>query len=571
MKLFFIVLLTILIVALIAFAAWFIVLVKIGKCPLCAIKHLGGSKLTIDASQYDDYNNNVSPSPIMGWSSWNTLRNHISQEDIIEMAEAMKKLGLLDAGYKYLNLDDCWQSSMRDADGKLQGDLETFPDGIEALCKKVNAMGYKLGIYSSNGSLTCEDLPASLGNELLDAKTFASWGIEYLKYDFCHHQYISGSTPVIGFVELSRLGSHASIKLVPEDAALTGKAKLLKQSKLPTGKGIAFLNHNAGTASFDFNADGGDYVATIHYKKNILNPKRYMQLDVNGKIYEVFFPSGRSFTPDAKVQINIKLQSGTNTIKLFNPVVTNADSSYIQYRRMSNALTDASKAWAAYNGSEIKPITFSICEWGFAKPWNWGAKAGNMWRTTLDIAPVWESITHIYSRNVKLYKFAKPSHVNDPDMLEVGNGKLTEDENKSHFTLWCMMAAPLVLGNDIRKLLDGSEKSQMITDILTNKSLILVDQDPLVKQAKRIKKGKIDILARPMNNGDIVVCFFNKTKKKMPVSLQISDLHNEPYLDFNPITNDYKIHDLWTDERVTDTSISSSVNPHGVKAYRISQ
>ena len=569
---FLIILLVLVLTAFAALGIWFAIYVKNGGCPLCAIKAIGRSRLTINVEEDEDYVNGASVSPLMGWSSWNTLRNHICEEDILETAKAMKELGLLEAGYRYVNLDDCWHSSLRDDDGKLQGDFESFPSGIENLCKKINDMGFKLGIYSSNGTNTCEDLPASLGNERLDAKTFASWGIEYLKYDFCHHENLHGATPVIEYLDISPKGSHSTIRLDPEDAVFTGRAKIVKRKKLPTGKGIGFLNHNAGTASFHFDAAEGEYALTIHFEKHVLNGKKYMQVVVNGKEYEIFFPSGRSFTPDARIQTVISLKNGANTITLKNPIVTKADSSYVQYRRMGRALCEASTAWAEFNKTEIKPITYSICEWGVSKPWIWGAKAGNMWRTTMDIQPYWASVRHIYNRNIGLYKHASPGHVNDPDMLEVGNGKLTIDENKSHFTLWCMMSAPLVLGNDLRKLLDGSEKSKMITEIVTNKSLILVDQDPAVKPAKRIgKQGCIDILARPLYNGDIAICFFNKSKSKKAISFKLSDLSKESYLDFSPASADFQIHNLWSDERKTGSSIATNVPAHGVMVYRISQ
>lgn len=559
-------------IAIVLFFTWALSMKADGKCPICALKHLGRSKLTIDINDETDYSNGVSSSPIMGWSSWNTLRNHIDENTIIETARALKETGLADAGYEYINLDDCWQSSMRDSEGKLQGDLESFPSGIDNLCKEINSMGLKLGIYSSNGTLTCENLPASLENEELDAKTFASWGIEYVKYDFCHNKKISGSTPIIEYIELNQKGSRAQIRLTPDQAKFTGRAKAVKCNELPTKKGIGFLNHSAGTAAFVVNADvGGEYVMTVHYHKTLLNPKQYMQVNVNGKIHEVFFPSGKAFTPDARIQLVIRLVDGENTIILSNPVVTGADSAYLQYRRMGEELKNAANAWAMFSHSEIKPITFSICEWGFSKPYIWGSKAGNMWRTTLDISPRWSSIISIYKKNIKLYKYAGPGHVNDPDMLEVGNGRLTPEENRAHFTLWCMMAAPLVLGNDLRKLLDGSKESRIILDILTNKSLILVDQDPLVKPAKRIKKGMVDILAKPLYNGDAVVCFFNKSGSKKAIEFDIDSLCEHKYLQFAKSPSGYQVHDLWADERTHNTKITAVIPKHGVKAFRISQ
>ncbi len=567
-----IVLLTILVVAFVVFVTWFLAMKADGKCPLCMLKAIGRKKLTIDISDVPDYENG-NRLPIMGWSSWNTLRHHISEESIYDSAKVLVDTGLADAGYQYVNLDDCWQSSMRDEDGKLQGDLETFPSGIEELCRRINALGLKMGLYSSNGSHTCEDLPASLGNELLDARTIASWGVEYLKYDFCHHKKLSGSSPVIEYIDLSRKGHHAEYTLKPEHAKFTGRAKVIKMKELPTGKGIGYLNHGAGTATFSLSVDnGGWYVMTIHSNKNWINFKRYMQVYVNGVMYEAHFPSGHSFSPDARLQIEVKLKTGENTIKLCNPVVTSADSEYIQYKRMGDALKQASREWAEYSHTEEKPITYSICEWGWGNPWNWGAKAGNMWRTTMDINSGWHSIVSLYKKTLKLYKYSSPGHVNDPDMLEVGNGKLNIDENKSHFTLWCMLAAPLVLGNDIRKLEDGSKKSAAILNILTNNSLILIDQDPLVKPAKLIsRKGGIDTIARPLYNGDTALCFFNTSGKKKPVDFELDSLKDEKYLEFRPSPRDYEIHDLWSDDRAQGAKISCSVPPHGVKVFRISR
>ncbi len=559
-------------VLLVAFLTWFLAMKADGKCPLCILKALGRTKLHIDIKDVPEYDNRVSPSPIMGWSSWNTLRNRIDEDSIYDTAKVLVDTGLADCGYRYVNIDDCWQSSMRDEDGKLQGDLETFPSGMEALCKRINSLGLKMGLYSSNGTHTCEDLPASLGNEELDAKTIASWGVEYLKYDFCHHQNLSGSTPIIEYIDLNKKGQRSQYKLLPHQAKFTGRARVVKCKDLETKKGIGYLNHGAGTATFSFDVEeGGIYAMTIHNHKNLLNRKQYLQVIVNGKLYEAHFPAGRSFTPEARLQLEIELESGENTITLQNPVVSQADSSYICYKRMGDALREASRAWAIYTRSEERPITYSICEWGFAHPWNWGSKAGNMWRTTMDIFAKWSSIVHIYNRTIKLYKHASPGHVNDPDMLEVGNGKLTVEENKAHFTLWCMMAAPLVLGNDIRLLLDGSKKSAVILDILTNKSLILIDQDPLVKPAKLIsRKGGIDIIARPLSNGDTAICFFNKSSKAKPVEFSLDSLKDDKYLSFNRSGTGYEIHDLWSGDRIRHDTITASVPKHGVMVYRIS-
>ena len=145
-----------------------------------------------------------------------------------------------------------------------------------------------------------------------------------------------------------------------------------------------------------------------------------------------------------------------------------------------------------------------------------------MWRTTGDIIPRWFWIKMIYEKTVKLYGYASVGAYNDPDMLEVGNGNLTEEQNKSHFALWCMMAAPLVLGNDVRKITDE------VLKIVTNKDLIAVDQDKLGKAAKRVVKGSVDILARPLEGG-AAVCLFNKKRRASKGSISVEKLIKDGY------------------------------------------
>lgn len=578
MKYFFIILLIIILIAAALFVKWFLQYRTSGKCPICFLEKIftKPTQITMDINKDEDFNNNSALTPPMGWSSWNTFRNQIDEDLILDTAKAMKETGLLEAGYNFVNLDDCWQSSMRDKDGNMQGDLERFPNGISSLANKINSLGFKLGIYSSNGTLTCEDLPASLGNEIQDAKTIAGWGCEFFKYDFCHNKAISGEAPVIEKLEISRPRQKAEITLTPDDAEFFGKTGIVEIKSLPSGKGIGRLNHGAGKAVFKpvVNFDG-NYVLTIVFKKFYTKKEPYLQVTVNGVLHEVFFPVMSAFSATGRMQIMIKLKGGSNEIILENPVKTLADSSYIQYRRMGKALKNASEEIAGKYGIAEKPITFSICEWGKAHPWHWGAKAGNMWRTTGDIFAKWISVNAIYERTIALFEHAGPGHWNDPDMLEVGNGNLTEDENKTHFSLWCMMAAPLILGNDIRKFigLDGKPNLDNPTlKIVTNKSLILVDQDPLGKAAKRIRKEHgIDIIARPLSNGDIAVCFYNKTTRDKGFSYDISEIAKDDYLNFNTHQTSFAVHELWSDERFTTKTISATLPKHGCKVFRISR
>lgn len=574
---FLIVLIAIIVILAVLFVSWFFTMKANGKCPLCAIKKITiPRKITMDISETENYNNGVAQTPPMGWSSWNTFRNHIDQDMIMEVAEAMVNSGLADAGYKYVNLDDCWQSSMRDSDGKLQGDLRTFSRGIPQLIKDINQLGLKVGLYSSNGDLTCEDMPASLGNEDLDAKTLASWGCEFFKYDFCHSHPISGDCPAIEKIELNRIDTNDfnSLEVLkPEDAEFTGMAKIIKLSELPSGQAIGFLNHGAGSATFKvISLPKGKYALTVVHQKTFRRTDSYAQITVNGKIHEMFFPRGKGFSDSGRTQIVVDLKDGENIITIQNPIATVADSSYIQYKRMGDALKNATKEWAKFTNTPEKPIVYSICEWGTAQPWDWGRKAGNMWRTTHDIMPMWKSIVLLYDFTIKKYAAAGPGGWNDPDMLEVGNGKLSEDENRAHFSLWCMMAAPLMLGNDIRKFVDGNNNAvegNSALKIVTNKQLIAIDQDTLGKPAKRLKKVTgVDIIARPLANGDTALCLFNRSAGNKNIHLNLKELLADEYLD-TPQSDQYELHDLWSDERNTASAVSASLPKHSVKVYRI--
>ena len=494
-------------------------------CPFCYIRQLFAPKIE-RAEKPAVYENGVRTTPLMGWSSWNTFRNNIDHDLIMDTARAMKESGLYDAGYCYVNLDDNWHSNMRDENGEWQGELVRFPDGIPALIAEINSLGLKAGLYSSNGTLTCEDLPASLGRERDDARTLAKWGAEYFKYDFCHNIPVPSYAPLVYAIEVSPLGSGKAAEYQVSNAVLEGLARRRKCAPLPGGQYVSGLDAGKGSIRFEnvvADADG-EYVLTVCIKK-YGRYEKYLGVTVNGEECEgIMFPPQKHFNLTARFQTVVRLKAGRNVIELGNPVANSVDSAAIQYRRMSRFLKDAVREVAAERGTEPKPILFSICEWGFRKPWLWGASAGNMWRTTPDIRPWWYWIKIIYSRNVKLWKYASPGHFNDPDMLEVGNGKLTYNQNMSHFALWCMMAAPLVLGNDLRKI------TKPVLDIVTNRDLIAIDQDPLGKQAKRIRRGLVDVLARPLADGGIAVCFFNKTKLAQKRRLDVRKLYRDDYV-----------------------------------------
>ena len=233
----------------------------------------------------------------------------------------------------------------------------------------------------------------------------------------------------------------------------------------------------------------------------------------------------------------------------------------------------ATAEYADRNGTEERPIVYSICEWGRNLSWRWGAAAGNLWRTTPDIQANWKSVLGIYEVNVNLFKYSGKGNWNDPDMLEVGNGDLTAEENRSHFTLWCFMAAPLILGNDVREFIreDGTADTENETlKILTDRDMIAIDQDSLGEQCRRIKTTIIaDTLIKPLENGDVAVCFFNKGSDIRYFEHRMDDIVCRSYIT-TPLAQEYEVYDLWTKETsVINTTLSAFVEPHGVKAFRI--
>ena len=522
-----------------------------------------------------EYDNGAALTPPMGWSSWNLFRNKINEDLIYETAKAMRDSGLAECGYQYVNIDDCWQSSMRDENGRLQGDLVSFPSGIKSLVERVNSLGLKLGIYSSNGTLTCEDLPASLGNEAIDADTFAEWGVEYFKYDFCHNVPIPTQAPKIEKITISGNCLDNELEFGVEDAVLTGEAKIAEEPKLESGKYITGLSSNAGACEF-MNVvvpESGEYILTLCIRKKS-NCNKYAEILVNGTdVYRTMLPATKSFTADGRHQLKISLNEGTNTIRIYNPVASRQDSAAIQYTNMGNELKRATREYAEKNNCEEKPIVFSLCEWGRNFPWRWGRQAGNLWRTTPDIKPVWGSVLGIYEVNVLLYKYSGVGGWNDPDMLEVGNGSLNYEENKSHFTLWCMMSAPLILGNDIRKFVkaDGTPDTENTTyQIVTNKELIAVDQDSLGVQCRRIKtNGAEDVLVKPLANGEFALCFFNKAATPTRMSHAIKDIVCRTFVT-TPYADGYVVRDLWSgNEFEAEDKIEASVPAHGVRVFRV--
>jgi alpha-galactosidase len=177
------------------------------------------------------------------------------------------------------------------------------------------------------------------------------------------------------------------------------------------------------------------------------------------------------------------------------------DAMTSQYRMMRQAYEKMHQALLKTG----RPIVYSLCQYGFDSVWQWGPDAGaNLWRTTGDITANFDRISLIGREQAGLARYAGAGHWNDPDMLEVGNGKLTLDENRTHMGMWAMLAAPLLAGNNLSQL------SPDINAILTNREIIAIDQDPLGREADRIyAEGPIEIWARPLADGSRALAIFN--------------------------------------------------------------
>lgn len=356
--------------------------------------------------------NGLAVTPQMGWNSWNHFACQIDEQIIRDTADALVSTGLASLGYTYVNIDDCWAEMDRDSQGNLQAKSSTFPSGIKALANYVHAKGLKLGIYSDAGYQTCEGQPGSLGNEYKDAASFASWGIDYLKYDNCHND---GTTP------------------------------------------------------------------------------------------EVRFPV------------------------------------------MGKALVSSGRA-----------IFYSLCEWGIDDPATWGPSVGNSWRTTGDISDQWSSMISRADQNDVWAAYAGPGGWNDPDMLEVGNGGMTTEEYRSHFSIWALMKAPLLIGCDVRNIDSNS------LAILSNSDVIGVNQDSLGVQGKKVNQnGDLEVWAGPLSGKRVVVALWNRGASTSLITAQWSDIGL-------PTSSVVHVRDLWLQQDLASTyqgSLSAQVGGHDIKMF----
>ncbi|MGO9258835.1 MAG: glycoside hydrolase family 27 protein [Bryobacteraceae bacterium] len=363
--------------------------------------------------------NGLAKTPPMGWNSWNKFRNQVSDKMIREMADAIASSGMRDAGYVYVNIDDTWEGAHRDANGNITTNNK-FPD-MKALAAYVHSKGLKLGIYSSPGPKTCAGYEGSYQHEEQDAKTWASWGIDYLKYDWC-------------------------------------------------------------SAS---------------------------------QVYD-------------------------------NTQATMAAA----YAKMGNALLHSGRT-----------IVFSLCQYGNLDVGEWGERVGgNLWRTTGDISDRWQSMDHIgFDLQPGREKYAGPGHWNDPDMLEIGNGGMSDAEYQTHMSLWSLLSAPLLAGNDIRDM------PPAVSTILMNKEVVAIDQDRLGKQAVRLAKGETsEVWSKPLHDGGVAVALFNRGCNSAKMTAKWSDLG---------VSGSRAVRDLWAHKDLGKMAgeFSADVPQHGVVLIKIAK
>lgn len=326
-------------------------------------------------------NTQLAKRPPRGWNSWNRFLDsnnraqvdQVTEVEILNQARALVDSGMAEAGYEYLVLDDCFQAGKRDSEGKIQSHAARFPSGIKALADQVHSMGLKFGIYSVPGSLTCaqqydnyegHDL-GSLNREALDAQTFADWGVDFLKYDWCR----------------------------------------------------------------------------AHVNDGLLAP-------------------------------------------------------------------DAFRKMAAELGKLDREMVYSISEYGLFESHLWAPDFANMWRTTDDLIPTWDSILRTVDKQRGLENFSRPGAWNDPDMLQVGNGKLSEGENRAHFYLWCVLNAPLMAGNDLTQMSDS------VLELITNPGALAVNDDFALSQGKLMfQSGELQVWGKTLSDGAVAAVYLNRGEK----------------------------------------------------------
>jgi len=558
--------------------------------------------------------------PIMGWNSWNAFGSGNTEELTKMTADKFIELGLDRLGYKYIVLDDGCYNATRTKDGHLDNEVDKFPSGFKAIADYIHDKNLKFGMYNDIGTKLCSGLEVgTCGFEAVDAKDYTDWGIDFIKIDNCYYLWDNATFSDAENAQYTYAPNIRSILLVGGEDTITRSA--LWEGAI-VGKGARIENDyvtNIGT----FDGTGpesspiGDISSELLFDVKIINEGIYelyveyeagkeigkgsfLQVAIGeGENSEVVFddllPVKEGFSFSEKIVL--KLNKGQNVIRLMN------------HRRQENTLNSyATFIEALNNAKPDHDIILSICEWGKTGPQNWGYKIGDSWRILNDITfqvgsdgnpgnGAWESdyttsITAQYNKAVIMDEFAGlDKGWNDPDMLMIGMNGLTETMNKSHMNLWCMLNAPLMLGMDLRRITKGD----FLYNVISNEEVIALNQDGLGVQAKRIYSSlesalpdkvyirdnrRVDVLAKPLSNGDVAICFVNLDKEacNRSISVTVDDIihfigkkmvNGESFA----AAGEYSMQDLWSGEikRVKNKMIQiDSIDAFDSIVYRIS-
>jgi alpha-galactosidase len=553
--------------------------------------------------------------PAMGWNSWNAFGSKNNEVLTKAMADAIVDLGLADLGYKYVVLDDgCYKSER--VNGLLSNETIKFPSGFKALSDYIHSKGLKFGMYNDIGTNLCAgSAVGTCGFEDVDTRSYIDWGVDFIKVDNCYYLWdnatFSDSTnskysyaPNIRSITVT--GEELKITLnAVKDGVLLGQGASKNSGDYVTNIGT-FDGTNVGTTpvgdrwcelEFTVNAPAsGKYAITINYASGEEDGTgRWLQLAVGNADNETrYFDNLLPLTQSTATfvdseEITVSLNEGENIIRLMN------------HRRQENTLNSYAALLEGLNKADPDhDVVLSICEWGKTQPHNWGYKVGDSWRILNDItfcvgsdgnpgSAEWKSnntasITSQYSKAVIMDEFAGlDKGWNDPDMLVIGMNGITNTMSKTHMTMWCMMNSPIMLGMDLRRVTKGDE----LWMIIANKDVIALNQDTLGIQAKRIycsidntnpdtayiaNNNRVDILVKPLANGDIAMSFINlsdsrDTKEHSVDVSRIIDYIGHKIIDAEKFKNaaSYYLKNLWTGEVTTNISRTFSVT--GIDAY----
>lgn len=532
-------------IGLLAFAAW---------CP-------GGSEPVMKPR--------IASTPPMGWNSWEPFRKDLSEYALKAQADAMVHLGLRDAGYVYVVIDGGWKTSERDAAGNLVADPAKFPHGMKAFADYVHEHGLKLGLHQPAGVKDCgHEEPGSQGNEERDAAQFASWGVDFIKYDQCDYVHDPQMTP--GAPDLDKILVRKNDQAIFATEAeapqnhLIGMVRIEDRPLCSGGKCVVGIGYdNGGVEIPDVRSpEAGQYTLDVRFAYPYYGQNRdhFKQMtlfvSVNGgrrQRLDLPYDIAKRFTTGT-ISMDVELKQGDNVILLDNPWSQEEDVR-LAYIKMASALHRSGRQ-----------IMFSTS--GAPRPWLWAGPIAHLWRTSGDINNQWTSIVSILDRQADTLRFAGAGFWADPDMLEVGArprqprrggrpSSMTDSEQRSQFSLWAIMNAPLFISADLRHISDQARS------ILLNREVIAVNQDPLGIPGRRIRNdGDMQIFAKRVKDGEAVALL---NRGAVPAEIRVTAA--ELGFDKSPLD----VRDLWTtrSRRVGDGVIVATVGPHEVTLLRI--